>query len=148
LLSTHKESPDLEGELQLSDADADDGFVTDSFLPLMVKERGGLLFLLLLSKLSAEVTQSGSSFPGGANKASVLPPPAPRPFLFLSGPIRFSLSLPLTYYKAGHRRYDCKQIWKELMRLYLISTWIDCATSRKRIMKADYKKRNVTGTVS
>jgi hypothetical protein len=58
LLSTHKESPDLEGELQLLDADADDGLVTDSFLPLMVKERGGLLFLLLLSKLSAEVTQS------------------------------------------------------------------------------------------
>jgi hypothetical protein len=146
LLSTHKESPDLEGELQLSDAD--DGLVTDSFLPLIVKERGGLLFLLLLSKLSAEVTQSGRYLPGGANKASVLPPPAPRPFLFLSGPIRFSLSLPLAYYKAGHRRYGCKQIWKEPMRLYLILTWIDCATSRKRIMKADYKKRNVTGTVS
>jgi hypothetical protein len=113
LLSTHKERPDLERELQLSDADAADGLVTDSFLPLMVKERGGLLFLLLLSRLSAEVTQSGSSFPGGANKASVFPPPAPPPFLFLSGPIRFSLSLSLSLSVP----LTLLQSWSQTLRL-------------------------------
>jgi len=115
LLSTHKERPDLERELQLSDADAADGLVTDSFLPLMVKERGGLLFLLLLSRLSAEVTQSGSSFPGGANKASVFPPPAPPPSLFLSGPIRFSLSLSLSLSLSVP--LTLLQSWSQTLRL-------------------------------
>jgi hypothetical protein len=103
-----QERPDLERELQLSDADPDDGLVTDSFLPLMVKERGALLLLLLLSRVSAEVTQSVSSFPGGANKVSVFPPPAPRPFLFLSGPIRFSFSLCAP---------DLLQSWSQTLRL-------------------------------